>query len=145
MNFVDLKTQYERIQADVQARIQAVLEHGRYVMGPEITELEERLAAWVGVRHGIAVASGTDALLIALMALDLGPGDEVITTPFTFIATAEAISQAGATPVFADIDLDSFNLDPVLSQEPFKTKSAKRLARRISAQHPSRHRSSKRH
>ena len=81
MNFVDLKTQYERIQADVQARIQAVLAHGRYVMGPEITDLEERLAARVGVRHGIAVASGTDALLIALMALDLGPGDEVITTP----------------------------------------------------------------
>ena len=112
MNFVDLKTQYERIQTDVQARIQTVLEHGRYVMGPEITELEERLAARVGVRHGIAVASGTDALLIALMALDLGPGDEVITTPFTFIATAEVIALLGARPVFVDIDPRTYNISP---------------------------------
>ncbi|MBP6735462.1 MAG: aminotransferase class I/II-fold pyridoxal phosphate-dependent enzyme, partial [Chromatiaceae bacterium] len=112
MNFVDLKTQYERIQADVQARIQAVLAHGRYVMGPEITDLEERLAARVGVRHGIAVASGTDALLIALMALDLKPGDEVITTPFTFIATAEVIALLGARPVFVDIDPRTYNISP---------------------------------
>lgn len=112
MNFVDLKTQYERIEADVQARIQAVLSHGRYVMGPEITELEERLAAMVGVRHAIAVASGTDALLIALMALEVGPGDEVITTPFTFIATAEVIALLGARPVFVDIDPRTYNLDP---------------------------------
>ena len=113
MNFVDLKTQYERIEADVQARIQAVLSHGRYVMGPEITELEKRLAAMVGVRHAIAVASGTDALLIALMALEVGPGDEVITTPFTFIATAEVIALLGARPVFVDIDPRTYNLDPV--------------------------------
>ncbi len=112
MNFVDLKTQYERIEADVQARIQAVLSHGRYVMGPEITELEERLAAMVGVRHAVAVASGTDALLIALMALEVGPGDEVITTPFTFIATAEVIVLLGARPVFVDIDPRTYNLDP---------------------------------
>ena len=112
MNFVDLKTQYERIQADVQARIQAVLTHGRYVMGPEITELEERLAAMVGVRHAIAVASGTDALLIALIALEVAPGDEVITTPFTFIATAEVIALLGAKPVFVDIDPRTYNLDP---------------------------------
>jgi len=112
MNFVDLKTQYERIQQDVQARIQAVLTHGRYVMGPEITELEERLAAMIGVRHAVAVASGTDALLIALMALDVGPGDEVITTPFTFIATAEVIALLGARPVFVDIEPRTYNLDP---------------------------------
>ncbi len=112
MNFVDLKTQYERIQSDIQARIQAVLEHGRYVMGPEIPELEEALAAMVGVRHSIAVSSGTDALLIALMALDLGPGDEVITTPFTFIATAEVIALLGARPVFVDIDPRTYNISP---------------------------------
>ena len=112
MQFVDLRTQYLRIQDDIQARIQAVLEHGRYVMGPEISELEERLAALVGARHGIAVASGTDALLIALMALDLGPGDEVITTPFTFIATAEVIALLGARPVFVDIDPRTYNIDP---------------------------------
>lgn len=112
MNFVDLKSQYARIQAEVQTRIQAVLDHGRFVMGPEITELEERLAASVGVRHGIAVASGTDALLIALIALDLGPGDEVITTPFTFIATAEVIALLGARPVFVDIDPRTYNISP---------------------------------
>jgi UDP-2-acetamido-2-deoxy-ribo-hexuluronate aminotransferase len=112
MNFVDLKTQYERIQEDVQARIQAVLTHGRYVMGPEISELEERLAAMIGVRHAVAVASGTDALLIALMALEVGAGDEVITTPFTFIATAEVIALLGARPVFVDIDPRTYNLDP---------------------------------
>jgi UDP-2-acetamido-2-deoxy-ribo-hexuluronate aminotransferase len=112
MNFVDLKTQYERIQEDVQARLQAVLTHGRYVMGPEISELEERLAAMIGARHAVAVASGTDALLIALMALEVGPGDEVITTPFTFIATAEVIALLGARPVFVDIEPRTYNLDP---------------------------------
>lgn len=112
MNFVDLQAQYRRIQGEVQARIQAVLEHGRYIMGPEIAELEERLAAMVGVRHGIGVSSGTDALLIAMMALDIGPGDEVITTPFTFIATGEMIALIGARPVFVDIDPKTYNLDP---------------------------------
>ncbi|MEA3274304.1 MAG: DegT/DnrJ/EryC1/StrS family aminotransferase [Pseudomonadota bacterium] len=111
MNFVDLKAQYSRIQDDVQARIQAVLEHGRYVMGPEITDLEERLAEMVGVRHCIGVSSGTDALLIAMMALDIGPGDEVITTPFTFIATGEMIALIGAKPVFVDIDAETYNID----------------------------------
>lgn len=112
MNFVDLKAQYARIQEDVQARIQTVLEHGRYVMGPEITELEERLAQMVGVSHCIGLSSGTDALLVAMMALDIGPGDEVITTPFTFIATGEMIALTGAKPVFVDIGPRTFNIDP---------------------------------
>lgn len=114
VNFIDLKGQYKRIEPQVQARIQAVLEHGRYVMGPEIDELEERLADFVGVQHCIAVSSGTDALLIALMALEVGPGDEVITTPFTFIATGEMIALVGARPVFVDIDPDTYNIDPDL-------------------------------
>ena len=88
MNFIDLQTQYRRIEDDVNSRIKAVLEHGQYIMGPEVAELEERLAAAVGVQHCIGVSSGTDALLVAMLALGIGPGDEVITTPFTFIATA---------------------------------------------------------
>ena len=112
MNFVDLKAQYARIQEDIQTRIQAVLDHGRYVMGPEITELEERLAEMVGVEHCIGVSSGTDALLVAMLALDIGPGDEVITTPFTFIATGEMIALIGAKPVFVDIDPRTYNIAP---------------------------------
>ena len=112
MHFVDLKAQYARIQEDIQVRIQGVLEHGRYVMGPELTELEERLAELVGTGHCIGVSSGTDALLIAMMALDIGPGDEVITTPFTFIATGEMIALIGAKPVFVDIDPQTYNISP---------------------------------
>jgi len=123
MNFVDLKTQYQRIQDDVLHRIQAVLEHGRYVMGPEIPELEEKLAAMVGVRHAIAVSSGTDALLIALMALEVGVGDEVITTPFTFVATAEVITLLGARPVFVDIDPVSYNLNPDAIEAAISTRT----------------------
>lgn len=114
MDFVDLKTQYRRIQPEVTRRLQQVLEHGGYVMGPEVAELEARLADFAGVKHCIAVASGTDALVAALMALGIGPGDEVITSPFSFIATAEAIALVGATPVFADIRADTFNVDPDL-------------------------------
>ncbi|NNM78601.1 DegT/DnrJ/EryC1/StrS family aminotransferase [Sphingomonas sp. ID1715] len=111
MEFIDLKAQYRALKPSIDARIAQVLEHGRYIMGPEIGELEERLAAYVGVRHCIGVASGTEALLIALMALGIGPGDEVITTPFTFAATAEVIVLVGATPVFVDIDLADCNID----------------------------------
>ena len=114
MEFIDLKAQYERIRPQVDERIRRVLEHGKYIMGPEVAELEERLAAYVGVKHCIGVASGTDALLIAMMALGIGPGDEVITTPFTFIATGEMIALIGAKPVFVDIDPRTYNLDPAL-------------------------------
>jgi UDP-2-acetamido-2-deoxy-ribo-hexuluronate aminotransferase len=112
IEFIDLKSQQKRIFDDLNKRMQVVLEHGQYIMGPEIRDLEDRLAAYVGVKHCVAVASGTDALLIALMALGIGAGDEVITTPFTFIATGETIALLGATPVFVDIDPTTYNLDP---------------------------------
>lgn len=112
MEFIDLKTQYRDLQAEIDERVHAVMQHGRFIMGPEIGELEEQLAAYVDVRHCIAAASGTDALLLAMMALGVGPGDEVITTPFTFIATGEMISLLGAIPVFVDIDERTYNIDP---------------------------------
>ncbi len=112
INFIDLKAQYQRLKPAIDARMQAVLDHGQYIMGPEVRELEEKLAAYVGVRHCIGVADGTTALLVALMALEVGPGDEIVTTPFTFIATAETISLLGATPVFVDIDPVTCNIDP---------------------------------
>ena len=92
--------------------IKSVLGHGKYIMGPEVKELERKLAEFVGVNHAVACSSGTDALLLALMADGVGPGDAIITTPFTFIATAEVISLLGAIPVFVDIDPATFNLDP---------------------------------
>lgn len=116
MDFIDLKTQYKRIKPSVDARIARVLEHGQYVQGPEVAELEKQLAAYVGSKHCVGVASGTDALLIALMALDIKPGDEVITVPFTFFATAEMIALVGARPVFVDIDPRTYNLDPAQLQ-----------------------------
>ncbi len=109
--FVDLKAQYAALKDRIAERMQAVLDHGQYIMGPEVKELETKLAAYVGVKHCITVASGTEALLIALMALDLQPGDEVITTPFTFAATAEVIVLLGGVPVFVDIEPDSCNID----------------------------------
>ncbi len=117
MNFIDLKTQYQRIREPVNARIQAVLEHGQYVLGPETLELEQRLAQFVGAKHCIAASSGTDTLLIALMAIGIEPGDEVITSPFTFIATGEMIALAGARPVFVDIDRRTYNIDPALIEQ----------------------------
>ncbi len=111
MQFIDLKAQYAALKLQIDARIQRVLEHGQYILGPEVAELEGKLAAFTGSRHCITVASGTEALLIALLALDLAPGDEVITTPFTFAATAETIVLAGCKPVFVDIEPDTCNLD----------------------------------
>jgi UDP-2-acetamido-2-deoxy-ribo-hexuluronate aminotransferase len=111
MQFTDLKSQYAALKTSVDARIQRVLDHGQYILGPEVAELEGQLAAFTGSRHCITVASGTEALLIALMALDLLPGDEVITTPFTFAATAETIVLAGARPVFVDVEPDTANID----------------------------------
>lgn len=112
MQFIDLVSQQQRIRDDVESRIKAVLDHGRYVFGPEIGELEAQLARFSGVDHAVACASGTDALLMALMAYGVGPGDAVLTTPFTFMATAETVSLLGATPVFVDIDPTTYNLDP---------------------------------
>ena len=111
MEFIDLKSQQARIKAKIDQRIQDVLSHGRYVMGPELDELEERLKNYVGARHCIGASSGTDTLLIAMMALGIGPGDEVITVPFTWISTAEMIAMIGATPVFVDIDETTWNMD----------------------------------
>lgn len=109
--FIDLKTQYRALQPQIQERINRVLEHGQYIMGPEVAELEEKLTAYTGAKHCITVASGTEALLISLMALGIKPGDEIITTPFTFVATAEVIVLLGAKPVFVDIEPDTCNID----------------------------------
>lgn len=121
--FIDLKTQQDRIRPSLDRRMNAVLEHGQYIMGPEVFELEEKLARHVGVKHCISVANGTDALLIALMALGIKAGDEVITTPFSFFATAEVIMLLGATPVFVDIDARTYNLDPSLLEAVITPKS----------------------
>jgi dTDP-4-amino-4,6-dideoxygalactose transaminase len=111
--FIDLKAQYARIEDKVRANMDRVLEHGAYIMGPEIKELEQRLGEYIGSTYALGCSSGSDALLMALMALDIGPGDAVFTTPFTFFATAEEIAMVGATPVFVDIDPVTFNMDPV--------------------------------
>ncbi|HEX9932636.1 MAG TPA: DegT/DnrJ/EryC1/StrS family aminotransferase [Allosphingosinicella sp.] len=112
MQFIDLKTQQAAIREDLDRRIAAVLDHGQYILGPEVTEMERVLADYVGVKHCLSMASGTDALLVALMALGIGPGDEVITSAFTFVASGEVIALAGATPVFADVEPHTANIDP---------------------------------
>lgn len=124
MQFIDLKTQYQRVEIEVRRRIEAVFAHGQFIMGPEIQELETRLAAMAGVRHAITCASGTDALLMPLMALGIGPGDAVFTTPFTFIATAEVICLLGATPIFVDIDPETFNMDPARLEKAIQAVTA---------------------
>jgi dTDP-4-amino-4,6-dideoxygalactose transaminase len=117
MQFIDLKAQFEAIREGVERRMAEVLAHGGFIMGPEVGELERELAAYCGTGHAISCANGTDALVLALRALGIGPGDAVITTPFTFFATAEAIVLAGARPVFADIDPRNFNVDPAAVEE----------------------------
>ena len=114
MEFIDLKSQYRRLKTEIDAGIQRVLDHGQYILGPEVAELEEKLAAYTGAKHCISVANGTDALQIAQMALGIGPGDEVITPGFTYIATAETVALLGAKPVYVDIDPRTYNLDPKL-------------------------------
>ena len=111
MDFIDLKTQQNRIREGLKVRFDRILEHGAYIMGPEVTELEEKLSDYVGVKHTISCSSGTDALLIPLMAWNIGPGDAVFTTPFTYVATAEVISLLGATPIFVDVYKSTFNID----------------------------------
>lgn len=123
INFIDLKAQYAELKESINARIQGVLDHGRYIMGPEMLELEKKLALYTGTKHCITVASGTEALLIALMALGVKAGDEVITTPFTFVATAEVIALCGATPVFVDIQKDTYNIDPALIEAAISPKT----------------------
>ncbi len=110
--FLDLKKQYSEIKDEIQAAVMSVVESGRYILGENVARLEEELASYCEGSFGVGVASGTDALFLSLRALDLHPGDEVITSPFTFIATAEAISYCGARPVFVDIDPETLNLDP---------------------------------
>lgn len=114
IEFIDLKTQQARLKQRIAAGIETVLAHGQYILGPEVTELEDKLAAFAGVSHCISVANGTDALQIALMAIGVGPGDEVIMPGFSYIATAETVALLGAKPVYVDIDPFTYTLDPTL-------------------------------
>jgi UDP-2-acetamido-2-deoxy-ribo-hexuluronate aminotransferase len=115
--FIDLQAQQRKIHDRIMEKIRVVLAHGQYILGPEVSELEERLAAYVGVRHAITCSSGTDALLMVLMARGVGPGDVIFTTPFTFIATAGVVQLLGATPVFVDIDPTTYNINPEALQD----------------------------
>lgn len=123
MEFIDLKTQQNRIRDQIDARIAHVLDHGRYIMGPEVEELETALSSYLDVKHSIGVASGTDSLLIALMALGIGEGDEVITVPYTWISTAEVIALIGAKPVFVDVEATTWNMDPALAEAAITEKT----------------------
>ena len=123
MQFIDLKKQYQEISDKVQSRIQNVLDHGQFIMGPEVKELEHQLSEYVGVKHAISCANGTDALSIALMALEIKEGDEVISTPFTFFATGETIALAGAKLVFADIEPGTYNIDAAKIEEKITDKT----------------------
>jgi len=121
--FVDLKAQFREYEAEIREQIDAVLRSSQFILGPKGTELERSLASYVGVRHAFGCSSGTDALLLALMAHGVGPGDEILTTPFTFIATAEVVALAGATPVFVDIEPQTYNLDPQKVEEALTKKT----------------------
>ncbi|AOW12652.1 aminotransferase DegT [Hydrogenophaga crassostreae] len=123
MEFIDLKSQYQRLKADIDAGIQRVLDHGQYILGPEVHELEEKLASYTGSKYCITVANGTDALQIAQMALGIGPGDEVITPGFTYIATAETVALLGAKPVYVDVNPKTYNLDPSLLEAAITPKT----------------------
>ncbi len=123
MQFIDLAAQQARIKDKIDAGIARVLDHGKYILGPEVQELEEKLAAYTGAKHCITVANGTDALQIAQMALGIGPGDEVITPGFTYIATAETVALLGAKPVYVDIDSKTYNIDPSLIEAAITEKT----------------------
>ena len=117
MQFIDLKYQYQTIQTQINNAILGVLQHGQYILGPEVFDLEGKLASYAGAEFCVSCSSGTDALLMSLMAAEIGPGDAVFTSPFTFIATAEVIKLVGATPIFVDIQEDTFNIDPNLLKQ----------------------------
>lgn len=121
--FIDLKAQYQALREPIQKQIQTVLEHGQFIMGPEVTELEKRLAEFTGVKHAIACSSGTDAAILALMALGIGPGDEVIVPAFSFIATAETVLLVGATPVYVDVDPKTYNLNVAALEQALSSKT----------------------
>ena len=120
---VDLKAQYKSVEEMVEKRVKEVLSSASYIMGSEVTEFEREFAEYIGVNHAISVGNGTDALIIALMACGVGQGDEVITTPFTFFATAESISFVGATPVFVDVERDTYNIDTAKIEENITEKT----------------------
>ena len=136
MEFIDLKRHYLKYKDNIDIRIKTVLDHGNYIMGPEIFELESELAKYVGIKHCISVASGTDSLEIALRALGIGNGDEVITVPFSWISSVEVIVQVGATPVFVDIENESFNLDPNLLEAAITSKTKAIIAVSLFGQMP---------
>tara|TARA_B100001173_G_C15951645_1_gene531673 strand:+ start:15 stop:1130 length:1116 start_codon:yes stop_codon:yes gene_type:complete len=131
MDFIDLKTQQSKIRGKIDKRIKSVLDHGKYIMGPEVFELEEKLADYVGVKFCITCSSGTDALLIPLIAYGIGPGDAVITTPFTYIATAEVISLLGAEPIFIDIYEETYNMNPDYIEDAIKDAETKNLTAKV--------------
>ena len=123
MQFIDLKAQYEAYKAEIDSAIHNVLEHGHFIMGPEIVEVETKLAEYVGVKHCLSVSSGTHSLEIALRALNIGPGDEVVTVPFTWISTSEVICLVGATPRFVDVDPRTFNMDVSMLESAITSKT----------------------
>jgi len=123
IDFAKLQYQYQLYKNEIDEAIQKVLNHGKYIMGPEVNELEENLSKFTGAKNSITCSSGTDALILAMMALDIKPGDEIITTPFTFIATAETIAFLGAKPVFVDIDEITYNIDPKKIEEKITSKT----------------------
>ena len=123
MQFIDLKSRHQLIGDKINARVQQVMDHGQFILGPEVREVEEKLAQFNGSKHCVTVSSGTDSLLIALMALGVGAGDEVITVPYTWISTAEVISLLGAKPVFVDIRPDTWNMDETLLESAITDKT----------------------
>lgn len=123
IELINLKRQYKNLKDEINQAVEKVLENGQYILGPEVKAFEKEIGEYLGIRYAIGVANGTDALVLSLRALNIGPGDEVITTPFTFFATAEAISQVGATPIFVDIDPDTYNINPYLIEEKITEKT----------------------
>ena len=132
---LDLKTQYAQIKDEIKQAINEVLESQRFILGPKVLELEKEIAAYSQCKYALGVSSGTDALLLALMALDTGHGDLVITTPFTFFATAGCIARLGAKPVFVDIDPVTFNIDPQKLESLLESMTNEELSR-VKGRHP---------